>query len=80
MYGFAPGEGQFWPAGAIDIPRRGPARITIRQADRTWLERLLGVERRTWLGTLAVNPSPAQREVELSDACGQYVDRYRLAK
>jgi hypothetical protein len=79
MYGFAPGEGQFWPAGAIDIPRRGPARITIRQADRTWLERLLGVERRTWLGTLAVNPSPTQRELELSDACDQYVDRYRLA-
>ena len=77
MYGFEPGEGQFWPAGSITVKSPTAVRITVRQGDRTWLERLLGVERRTWLGTLALTPGTRATEVALADACGLYVDRYR---
>jgi hypothetical protein len=78
MYGFEPGEGQFWPAGSITVRRPQAVRVTVRQGDRTWIERLLGVERRTWLGTLALSPGTHATEVALDDACGRYVDRYRF--
>jgi len=78
MFGFAPGEGQFWPAGRIEVGRRGPVRVTVRQAELPWLARVLGVERRTWLGAIALTPVGEAREVPLADACERYVDRYSL--
>jgi len=80
MYGFEPGEGQFWPAGELSVSRPGAVGITIRQGDRTWLERLLGVDRRTWLGRLALSPGTHATEVALADACGRYVDRFRAER
>ncbi len=78
MFRFAPGEGQFWHAGRLRAGDSGPVRIAIRQGDRAWLERVLGVERRTWLGTLALTPGGPAKQVPLSEACGRYVDRYRV--
>jgi hypothetical protein len=78
MFGFAPGEGQFWPAGTIELERRERVGVSIRQAERTWLQRLLRVERRTWLGAIALTPVREARDVPLADACGRYVDRYRI--
>ena len=78
MYGFAPGEGQFWPAGSIDVERPTTARLTITQEELPWPARVLGVERRTWLGTLALTRPGRAHELPLADACGRYVDRYRL--
>ena len=78
MFGFAPGEGQFWPAGTIEIGRAQRVRVAVRQAERTWLERLLRVERRTWLGAIALTRAGRPRDVALADACGRYVDRYRV--
>jgi hypothetical protein len=78
MYGFAPGEGQFWPAGSIDVERPTTARLTITQEELPWPARVLGVERRTWLGTLALTRPGRAHELPFADACGRYVDRYRL--
>ena len=78
MFRFAPGEGQFWRAGELRTPRATGLRIGVEQGDRTLLERLLGVERRTWLGTLALTPVGGGEEVPLAEACGRYVDRYRI--
>ena len=78
MYGFAPGEGQFGPAGSIAVEGRTTARLTITQEELPWPARVLGVERRTWLGTLALTRPGRAREIPLADACGRYVDRYRL--
>ena len=78
MFGFAPGEGQFWPAGTIDVERGERARVSIRQPERSWLQRLLRVERRTWLGAIALTPVAKTRTEALGDACGRYVDRYRV--
>jgi hypothetical protein len=78
MFGFAPGEGQFWPAGEVEVPRGGSVRFTVSPRELPWLGRVLGAERTSWLGALALTrPTPA-REVPLRDACGRYVDRYRL--
>jgi hypothetical protein len=78
MFGFAPGEGQFWPAGTFEVAAAGPVRVSVRQEDRTWLQRLLRVEPRTWLGSIALTPVAGTSEVALADACGRYVDRYGL--
>jgi len=78
MYAFAPGEGQFWPAGSIEVERSGPIRFTVRPRDLAWAGRVLGAERTSWVGALALTRPDAVRELALSDACGQYVDRYRI--
>jgi hypothetical protein len=78
MYGFAPGEGQFWPAGSIEVDRAGPIRFTVRPRDVTWLGRVLGAERTSWVGAIALTRPNGPREVPLHDACGGYVDRYRV--
>jgi hypothetical protein len=78
MFGFAPGRGQFWPAGRVEVGDTGLVRVTASQAELPWLARVLGVERRTWLGAIAATPSGSAREVPFADACGRYVDRYRV--
>ena len=77
MYGFAPGEGQFWPAGSIELDRAGPIRFTVRPRDVTWLGRVLAAERTSWVGAIALTRPDGPRAVPLHDACG-YVDRYRV--
>jgi hypothetical protein len=74
MYAFAPGQGPFWPAGVIEARGHGPIRITVHQQELSALQRLLGVERTTWLGTLAATRPGEPREAPLSEACGRYVD------
>jgi hypothetical protein len=80
MYGFAPGEGQFWPAGRIEVQRRGPVSFTVRPRDLPWAGRVAGADRTSWLGALALTRPDRVREVPLADACGRYVDRYRVTR
>ena len=90
MYAFAPGQGPYWPVGSIEVEGPEPVEITVRQQELSSLQRLLGVERTTWLGTIAasrleeseqpvaedaeVPPQGEASQVPLSDACGRYVD------
>ena len=80
MYGFAPGEGQFWPGGTIEVERDGPVGFTVRSRDLPWAGRRLDAERTSWVGTLALTRPGTARQVPLRDACGHYVDRYRLGR
>jgi hypothetical protein len=80
MFAFEPGEGQFWPAGTIEVQRRGPIRFTVRPRDLPWAGRVLGAQRTSWLGALALTRPDRIREVPLADACGQYLDRYRVSR
>jgi hypothetical protein len=78
MFGFAPGEGQFWPAGAIEVSRGGVVRFSVRSLDLPWAGRVLDAERTSWLGAIALTRPGAPRDIPLADACGRYVDRYRV--
>jgi hypothetical protein len=78
MFAFAPGEGPFWPAGEVE--GGDEVTFTVRQQPRTGLQRLLGVERTTWLGTLAATRPGEPEQVPLADACGRYVDWYETGK
>jgi hypothetical protein len=78
MYGFEPGEGQFWRVGRLTTDHTGRVRIVVSQAGDAWLERRMWVNRRTWLGELALMPVGRAREVPLAEACGRYVDRFRV--
>src|SRR5918995_1773849 len=80
MFGFAPGEGQFWPAGTIEVERRGRVGFTVRSRGLPWAGRLLDAERTSWVGTLALTRPGSAHEVPLADACGRYVDRNRLRR
>jgi hypothetical protein len=78
MFGFAPGQGHFWPAGRVEVGDTGPLRVTVSQAELPWPARALGVDRRTWLGAIAATPPGSARDVPFADACRRYVDRYTL--
>jgi hypothetical protein len=83
MYLTSPGRGAFWPAGAIEVmPGQEPVRIEVTAAEPTDLQDALGVERRVWLGALAATPEPldATDELQIGDACGDYVDRFTLRR
>jgi hypothetical protein len=80
MFGFAPGEGQFWPAGTLEVERRGAVRIVVRSRDLPWAGRVLGADRTSWLGAIALTRPEGARQVPLRDACFRYVDRYRLGE
>jgi hypothetical protein len=95
MYAFAPGEGPYWPLGPIEAEASEPVRITVRQRELSALQRFLGVERTTWLGTIAasrplepVRPVSEEAEespqgeaelIRLARACGRYVDWFHSA-
>jgi hypothetical protein len=88
MYAFAPGQGPYWPAGTIQVEASEPVEVTVRQQELSWLQRLLGVDRTTWLGTIAATqpreratpeggeqpPQGEATQIPLEDACGRYVD------
>ncbi len=81
MYLSAAGRGAFWPAGEIEIPSSpGPAVIEVRAAEPTGLQDALGVPRRVWLGDLAASPATSAATEPIADACGDYVDHFRLAR
>ncbi len=77
MYLTHQGEGAFWPAGEVRA-HGGPVTVTVRAAEPSGLQRLLGVERQVWLGTLAAT-RPGPKQVALRDSCGLYVDHFTLA-
>ena len=80
MFAFAPGGGPFWPAGELEVDGGDPVTFTVRQQPRSGLQKLLGVERMTWLGTLAATRPGRPEQIPLADACGRYVDWYEAGK
>jgi hypothetical protein len=74
------GRGAFWPAGELDVDGDlpGEVEVEVRAPEPSGLQRLLGVERRVWLGTLTFTEAGDPAEVPLAQACGRYVDRFVL--
>ena len=79
MYLTKEAQGAFWPAGELHTEHRGPVTITVSAAEPSDFQRLVGVERRVWLGPIAAS-RPGSRKLPLSDACGRYVDRFLLGR
>jgi hypothetical protein len=80
MFAFAPGRGPFWPAGEINVKGDEPLEVTVRQQPLSGLQKLLGVERNTWLGELAATRPGGGEQIPLSQACGRYVDWFTVEK
>jgi hypothetical protein len=80
--------GTYWYVGRVDVRRRGDVRIVVRYGPLTVLGRLLGAFGLTRapaptglrpLGRVtAARPGRQDRLIPLRQACGRYVDWYRL--
>ncbi len=69
------GRGAFWPAGEA-VTDGGPVEIEISADEPSALQRALGVERTSWLGTVALT---SQAEPRISaEACDEYVDHFEI--
>ncbi len=77
MYLTHQGQGAFWPAGKARSHGGCPTVVTVSAARPSRLQRLLGVKRQVWLGTLAAT-RPGAKRVALHDACGLYVDHFTV--
>jgi hypothetical protein len=85
FYANAPGKGPFWPIGEVEVDG-GTVEFEVTADEAPALSRLVGAERRAWLGDLAAvriegdvedPPGPvAAQPVSLRQACGGYVDWY----
>jgi len=79
MYFTHQGQGAFWPAGELSVKKAGPVKIAVTADRPSALQRLLGVRRRVWLGSIAASPMGATRSVPLTRSCGAYIDHYTLS-
>jgi len=69
------GRGAFWPAGEV-ATGGGPVEIEVEANEPSGLQDALGVERRVWLGRVALSADIPARIAALDEACGRYVDHY----
>lgn len=70
-------NGQFWPAGVIEVKKAGPVTITVTTKDPTTLQKLTGYSRKTKLGRLAAMNGIGRKRVEMNQICNQWVDYFR---
>lgn len=78
MYLDGPGQGAFWPAGELELSAADadePVAVSVHAAEPSRLQRVLGVERRLWLGRLAAVPAAEPETMPVVEACSRYVDR-----
>ena len=80
MYLSFPGHGAFWDAGALTVRKRGPVEVTVSASEPPFLSRLVGANRRVWLGTLAATKVQSPQQHPLAKSCGRYVDHYTLKR
>ncbi len=69
-------DGQYWPAGSVDLPRAARLRFTVSVDDPSTLQRLSGYGGEAFLGELTARPVGPERNVALKKACGSWVDHY----
>lgn len=62
-----------WPAGVIEVTRKGPVRFTVSVDRPPLLGRLIGAEAVAFPLTISAMPA-VSRELPLGVACGRYVD------
>ena len=69
-------DGQYWPAGSIELDATQGVRFTVDVDDPSTLQRLSGYDGEAFLGELAARPVGPERKVALRRACGSWVDFY----
>lgn len=70
-------NGQYWPAGVIEIERAGPVTITVHTREPTPVQRLTGFSRITKLGRVAAMRGIGRLKVPMNQICDQWVDYFR---
>lgn len=70
-------NGQFWPAGVIEVKKAGPVKLTVTTSEPTRLQKHSGYSRITKLGRLAARFDTGRRTVPMSQICNQWVDFFR---
>ncbi|MDQ5895365.1 MAG: hypothetical protein QG596_1626 [Actinomycetota bacterium] len=70
-------NGQYWPAGIIEVKEAGPVTLTVKTKDPTTIQRLTGYSRITKLGRVAAMNGLGRRKVAMNQICGQWVDHFR---
>ena len=75
------GETPTFPVGEVEVDRPTDATVTVEPVAPNLLARALGAPNEAHLRALTATPLAANavRRVPLSEACGQYVDWYRVA-
>jgi hypothetical protein len=69
-------DGQYWPAGSIDLSAPQRVRFTVDVNGPNFLQRLSGYDGKAFLGELTARPAVPERTVPLKAACGSWVDYY----
>jgi hypothetical protein len=69
-------DGQYWPAGSLDLRAPTRVRFTVAVNDPNTLQRLTGYDGRAFLGELTARPVGPERRVPLAKGCGSWVDFY----
>ncbi|MSO41314.1 MAG: hypothetical protein EXQ70_05365 [Solirubrobacterales bacterium] len=72
------GQGPFWPAGRVEVRKGGLVRITAEADGVSGIPSLLGVDPRASIGNIVAVQPGTWRRVPFRDACGEYVDHYRV--
>ncbi len=70
-------NGQFWPAGEIEVAADGPVKFTVTAAEATGIQDLTGYDGRASIGELAAVRDRPHRIVDFSRACGRWLDWYQ---
>jgi hypothetical protein len=69
-------DGQYWPAGPLDLSSPTRVRFTVAVDDPNTLQRLTGYDSTAFLGELTARPVGPERRTTLAQACGSWVDFY----
>lgn len=72
------GRGAFWPAGDLESDG-GRVTVEVEAQPPSGLQEFFGVERTTWLGTVAFTSRGEPTRRPLADSCGDYVDHFELS-
>jgi hypothetical protein len=74
------GPSPYYPVGTLQVKRAGEVVFDVDVADPPLVGRLLHTESKAYLsGLAATRADPARQSVPLRQACGRYVDTYRVA-
>ncbi len=69
-------DGQYWPAGTVDLSSPAKLRFTVDVNGPNALQRLTGFAGKAFLGQLTARQAAPDRRVVLKQACGSWVDFY----
>lgn len=70
-------NGQFWPAGMLEVKKAGPVTFTVTAREPTTLQKLTGYARTTKLGRIALMHGTGRSKVSMNQICNQWVDWFR---